>query len=466
MENGKQMKVCSTCKLQKLNEQNELICSLTNAPTESVEECTNYEECAKSNLTAEHNNNQQPSSAEISGWLAFFLWFGVGIGALVSCISLITSLAGSGITPIVGFLYFCYGGALLATAIFTILAFHKRKPNAVALAKTYIVMIASDGLLNLVLYAMLDDADLLKTVPRQFIWAIVWYTYLVCSEKVKQVIPIGQRVWGNIEKILIVVYLGAMILIVTLLSNFLNDPTNSSLYNKDFVIEASIEAANESLPDYSDPSFVQLPLKKDDISIYYTYKFNQLQKSQFTAQKIRELSLVSKEQMLQSIASETDKDEIDGMKLFLEAGYSLVYRYLGNDDEIIYEVIVSLDEFNKAISAGENFKCNLNSYMKILKDYVMELPIEYMGDAILTDIQHTDNSLHYFVQLTNIGQDVLSFIDEEYLENYVKENWEALDNTLMTFASLNKEDIIYHFMVGDKEHAIITITPEFYSQYE
>ena len=70
----------------------------------------------------------------ISGWLAFFLWVGVGLGALIAVIMGLAQTFGQGFGWFFTSTYLIMMGSLLVTAILTIIAFYKRNSNAVALA--------------------------------------------------------------------------------------------------------------------------------------------------------------------------------------------------------------------------------------------------------------------------------------------------------------------------------------------
>lgn len=95
---------------------------------------------------------------------------------------------------------------LMITAILTIKAFYQKAPNAVALAKTYIAMIAIDGILSIVIYVLLSDSALLMQAVRSLIWAAIWFSYILLSTRVENMIPISIRKWNTTEKVLIVLY--------------------------------------------------------------------------------------------------------------------------------------------------------------------------------------------------------------------------------------------------------------------
>ena len=64
--------------------------------------------------------------------------------------------------------------AIATIAVYTILAFCRRKPNAVvALAKTYIAMIALDGVLAIILSIILDTSAMYPQAILELLWSAI-----------------------------------------------------------------------------------------------------------------------------------------------------------------------------------------------------------------------------------------------------------------------------------------------------
>ena len=96
MEMSDKIKVCSTCKNREFNPSCGTVCSLTKEKPSFEDECDNYvadeeqlsKEASKVEVFEEEKN--------ISGWLAFFLWVGVGLGAFISVIMGLAQTLGQG----------------------------------------------------------------------------------------------------------------------------------------------------------------------------------------------------------------------------------------------------------------------------------------------------------------------------------------------------------------------------------
>lgn len=130
-------------------------------------------------------------TTRIHGWLSFFL-FSIIVGGLVSAIYPIITFniedySGS---YVLGMTDIASGVILFALAIYTLVAFCKRKPNAVFLGKTYVVLCFASNFLTL-LNGEFDENGLgsFKHVFRGVIWGVVWFAYLLNSSQVAEVIP-------------------------------------------------------------------------------------------------------------------------------------------------------------------------------------------------------------------------------------------------------------------------------------
>lgn len=466
MTREEQLKFCSVCKHRKMHMQQGMLCELTNAKADFEGTCPNYDEDEKEKAKNERIEKEYQETLTVSGWLAFFLWIGVGFGAVGSCIFAIASLKDVGLTLTLDLVYLLYLVSLVTTAVLTIKAFYKRASNAVALAKTYIAMIAIDGVVNIANCIIINDNSDWGAAIRSFIWAAIWFSYISNSTHVENMIPKSIRTWNITEKILIAVYALSCALLVGSLAHFVNNPSDSNFYQKEYVIDATIESTNAVLPDYSDPLVTQLKLVKENGNIIYAYIINNLTDT-LDANTSWELALVNKQQILAETALNQDQDVINVMNMFFDSGYNVCYRYLNVSGNIVYDIVINGEEYNNALKAGVNFKCDEKAYQSLLDYYTSLLPVEYMGDAVLLNIQHSTNALTYYVQLPEMSEYDLIFIDQKYLKEYVVENWETLDDNLKTLAKLNGEEIVYRFFTSDgDEHCVVTLTKEDYLTFE
>lgn len=138
---------------------------------------------------------------DISGWLSFFL-FVVGLGAIVTVIFSIADFSldaydigvGFFITYLFASINIIYTVGIAGLALYTIMAFINKRPNAVFLGKSYLVVIFLSNIL-LLLGGDFDDYGLgsLSQIVKALIWGVIWFLYLCFSQQVSDIFPVVER---------------------------------------------------------------------------------------------------------------------------------------------------------------------------------------------------------------------------------------------------------------------------------
>jgi hypothetical protein len=346
MTREEQLKFCSVCKNRKMDMRQGMLCGLTDAKADFEDKCENYVEDVAQIIKQENEEKEYQESLGVSGWLAFFLWVGVGVGALVSCIWTIVTVYGAGVNALSGALYAIYTMGLATIAVLTIKAFYQRATNAVALALTYIAMVAIDGLLGVVLYFIFDDVSMLSNV-RQLVWATIWLSYLLMSIQVENLIPRQTRTWKLPEKIILGLYTLACVMIVLSLNSFIKNPTGGDFYDPEFVIDSTIDAYNEQLGLYSTPECTVLEIVKEKGKIVYSYRLNNVTET-LDPELTGLLTKQAEDEVLAAFEA-SDAIALNELNLFYDNGYELCYRYLNANDELLYTFDISLEEFKEAV---------------------------------------------------------------------------------------------------------------------
>ena len=253
------------------------------------------------------NNVQEPKP--ISGWLTFFLWIGVGLGAIISSVLTISEFAGIGWTPFSIFVFIGYLGSLVAVAVLTIIAFYRRKENAVSLAMTYVLMIALDGVLQIAIAVIVNDETMIKDIIQSFVWSITWFVYLICSKQVKEKIPEGTRKWKPMELILLAVFIISGISYCMGLNQVMKDPTDSNLVSKEYLIKSAIEGMNEELPSISDGVMME-GVELQGMMIVYNFKLPNTALADINIDYLKKYSIALKQEIIQGYILEDDEDVI------------------------------------------------------------------------------------------------------------------------------------------------------------
>ena len=410
-------------------------------------------------------NNSQTSTT-ISGWLTFFLWVGVGLGAVVGCVRNIVELTNIGWTPLSILIFTGYLGSMVIAAVLTIIAFYQRKPNAVSLAVTYIAMIALDGILQIAMYTVIVDDSGAWDIIRPFVWATIWFSYLMVSKQVKELIPTKMRRWMPIEKILLVVYVGSSIALFFGFKKISEDPTHSHMITKEYMIQLVVAEANSTLPLDVEEGFIWEKIEIEGKNINYLYRFPNLSIENLNLNFLRMHGVAHRQELLQSYALETDSDVIDYYELLFGNGYNICYTIKDKDYQVIYSIVNTPDDYAYAVAATSNFKCERSAWNTLISQTNDELPIICLGDCYLAQVtvNFEKNVLRYDVELPPMDDiSVNRLITEQYIRDFIRNN--DVSDYLWRMATIDRMDIQYHFFTSKgRDHITVSFTPDQYAQ--
>ena len=182
---------------------------------DAINETSNQEETVSTEgQTFVYTREYLKQNTEIRGWLTFFIVMML-LGGFFSFVYPIATYnpddyAGSFFLAIADPIQ---GLMLFGLACYTAYSFYDRQPNAVFLAKTYLVLIFLVNLM-LVFVGNYDDKGLgsLPQLVRSLIWSVIWFLFLIQSTVVEEVIPSEYRKVKHIDY-----YIIAAIIIIPLL---------------------------------------------------------------------------------------------------------------------------------------------------------------------------------------------------------------------------------------------------------
>jgi hypothetical protein len=278
----------------------------------------------------------------ISGWLVVFLYLGLGFGSVGTIIYSLASVLGQGLNVPYTLLLLTPAILIFITGISAIVAFHKRRPNAVSLAKTYIAMIVLDGLAGILIAIISEEYASTVEFLRQFIWAGIWFTYLIVSKKVEAVIPPATRVWDKFEKALLGGFVAVMtfIIIAVTYAYKSDSPDNLFLTNEAFITTA-IEEANKELPQHIDEGIIFQAIDKEDNTIIYRYKMPYINRNDIDSFVLTEASLEVKKEFLDGLHSEGDEFIVN----CLDEGYDVAIKYVDSMDAYLFGATITKEDY-------------------------------------------------------------------------------------------------------------------------
>lgn len=184
--------------------------------TEEGQEVTGYE-------YEEDYSGSYDIPEPISGWLSVFLWLGVCGGLFITLVSNLFVYANSGISSLFDWLDIAYLAVFASAGILTVTAFLKRSTDAVALAKTFVVLTFVSGLITVIVGGDGNPASYMEGLRsgwRPMIWAVIWFTFLCVSAKVERMIPshtrkMSKRCWAIIVAAAVIFIATAVSIAVT-----------------------------------------------------------------------------------------------------------------------------------------------------------------------------------------------------------------------------------------------------------
>ena len=150
---------------------------------------------------------------KIRGWLVFFM-FAIGLGSLIAIFRNLFSLSFSDYDLGQGYAMQMFGFisevflqvGMFTLAIYAIISLFRYKPNAVALAKIYLIVVFATNLLGLLsgeLESHGTGFDSVYNTVVGLIWGIIWFIYLDRSEQVKTLFPKENRKLYKRDKVIL-----------------------------------------------------------------------------------------------------------------------------------------------------------------------------------------------------------------------------------------------------------------------
>lgn len=142
-------------------------------------------------------------NTKIRGWLVFFL-IAIVLGGIVSAVYPLATLDLSEYDgdKVLAFFDVLDGLLICGLAILTAFSFDNRKPDAVFLGKTYIIVEFATNLFALLVG---EHEDTGFQLLRSLFWSVIWFSYLSYSKQVQEVIPKEYRKRTKLDYIIVAV---------------------------------------------------------------------------------------------------------------------------------------------------------------------------------------------------------------------------------------------------------------------
>ncbi len=466
MDNKDRYARCSECGKRTFSTSEGLLCSLTSAKPTFEDSCPNFdgdEAKVQARLAGESVMEDREASSSINGFLWFYLYVFTLFGAVTTLVSNFAT-----------FKFSDYGDALTASiditlwilyaalCIYVIVAFNKRLPNAVGLAKTQLIMLVAINI-PVLLFSDGTETEYNSSVrlAASVVWAVIFFIYLCCSRQVRDLIPKEKRHFFKWDKIIFVVSLVAWVGLFALsISNYAGaNPFKSRRKN----IEAQIALVKENLPvDLSEYlTFSDIALEDNYVTYVYTYKDWSSTESALDFSYRQELSIMGKERILFNVRGYLEIDP------YVSDGYGIKYRYKYSDGEYMYEITHTAEEYLAAHRATEPYLTSPDVRSQIVTSFNTRLPEEYIGGTFLENVYYDDfgyDGYVFSVTIPGLNPSDLYGLTEDYLRSYMDENIPVLEDDILELAWMNRSNVTWRFTADCSETWSVTLryTPEQY----
>lgn len=466
MATSERIAYCSECTKKKFTPQEGIICSLDGKKPQFEGTCPNFDGDIDKVNARIYNAAHPSSSGEIGGFLAWYLAF-VGIGAVASLIYNLATLNQSGdyagswilaLADIISWLFYaCLG-------LYIIVAFIKKLPNAVTLAKIQLVtLVVNNGIV--LLSGGADLSSKLSSPSRlvvSIIWSVIFFIYLSFSDRVKDLIPKETRHLYKADKICIFSTIG--LILILFIYGFVDIAGINPLASKRSRLNKQIAAFKTELPikvnEYI--SFTDIAIEGDNLVL--TYKYPTVSASDIDYQRKTEIGLMDKERRIAGLY--VDKDE--PFEEYISDGYALISRFIDSSDKFFYEYRISSEEFMEAYESTGTYSTKVDDLNVIIALFNSGLPEEYIGGTLLNNVERdpVGSGLIFNMTIHDINADALSYLTKTYFHDYLEKNFSVLTDDMMEIAYMNNFDVTFRFSADCSSwwSSSVTFTPAEYKK--
>lgn len=298
------------------------------------------------------NDDDNPYADEkdtkIKGWLGFFLYVTVGLGMVVSTCMTLYDLSTVGYQSVLALMDISTLCIMLVVGISTIIAFHKRKPNAVALAKSYMFIVLAVNIFSFVLSITMADGIETSINPMVSLIGgnIIWIIYLFVSNRVRRVIPESTRTTGRLVKVVWVLFVAVMAgQLFTL--RYMPDNISKLYFSDQAYIEAQVAGMYDRTSDSSGSVEVSGHIEGSTI-VLEIEQYVRLSYMQRLEQPSDEHVQATKRAAIRSYSNEDMLREF--FVVLANNGYDILMKYNINNGDVIYEYRITNEEINQMVA--------------------------------------------------------------------------------------------------------------------
>ncbi len=453
METSERLEFCKICTHRKFDMHQGLLCGLTNARADFKEECPHLtiDEKEKTKIETEKKELLESEDYQIGGWLAIFLWIGIGLSAILSVISLIASLRMIFTQKIIIFYSPCILGSFVAftlcslyIAIATIIAFYRRKNYAVPLAYLWVILNGLFSIFDFLAYAECSKFSQASEVTRLLfesirgiVWVLIWGSFIAGSERIKNIIS-KPYCWRKVDLSILGVNTMVLLLAFIGISDIVNHPYSSKFISTHWIIHSM----NDTRSTFDD--ITELPIYKEGNVLVEPIRMeNTVADNMLEHQKLG-LQLYYKHDILSKI-------EETPYPFFLSRGINLQMRATDMHDAELFSINITPKDYKSAIEMGDNYRVPQKDIQDLTNAFIKTLPSPF-SDCQIIDVKNEQGELRYIIEIPDvIYAEMTQEIGYTHLRNFIYDNWDSMQDVLIFLNKINHNDITYAFKGIDSD---------------
>ena len=427
MTREEQVNICRCCEHHKLDMAKGIVCKKTGEHATFDEECPDF---SGSGETPKDTQANEPS--EIKGFFAFYLYWSIPIGVIITIIRTLfsydsASYLGSGFllcTDIALTLIYTYLG------IYVIYAFIKQRSDAVFMAKYQLLYLF---LSNILVIAVGDSESMTFS---SIIWSIIFFLYICFSEDVKDRIPKETRKLTKINRYFVPISL--IIPVVCFLLGLAEIAQGHSFFaNPEDKLKDLCLITQSTLPDGDLHS-----MYVEDKTVVYGFDASWDELSSTT---IERLGITLRESMLSDL--EVDADTKEFYDLCIKAEYDITYKFTDTSSGTCVTVQIPYERLSQAIEYGYEHTISKETWDEAIELYNRELPRLYFEDCNLENVSvyPSQNRIRFDLNLVNTSISTLNSLTTESVKQHMISIFEYLSDDVMTMVDIADYDIEYSF---------------------
>lgn len=455
---ARQVAYCSVCKKRNFSSEAGLICSLSGGKATFISACENFDKDEEAAANKEEINS---SSKDWGGFMHFY-WFVLVCGAALTLFGNFFTFNLSDYSN--SFMLAASDAVLLlsysALCIYTLIAFVKRLPNAVALGKLQNYLLIAMNTFNLISSGFESDSVLFSSsrLLGSVIWAVIFLVYLYTNEQVNAIIPKESRHMLKYDKPIIwslsvgfiILFLGGIVSIAL-----------NSISSAEDDLKSAVNSYQSSLPIRSESSEIRNAYISDNTLYIDNYAFG-YSNDDLTSATMVYYPIFAKELLM--FSADLTSDSL--VQKCWAADYGYCAKWFDINGDYTYELNFTVNDLNEMFDTVSH-KTSATTMAAFVEGWNRQCPVQYVGGTMYERAEMSPESAIVYLTIQDADYEDLEHLTYSYLKEYLKNHWEYVSDNFTSLAALNEIELTYKFCASCSKHwsEEVTFTPAEYLNF-